>query len=126
MKDNVIYTSYFAKLKEFDKSKFELISIARVTPKWISNIKVSKTLCPPWKIIEMHKSGHITNCEYEDMYLANIPNDIASVLEKFSERIYPKIAVLFCYESPDKFCHRHLLANYVNNKLGYELIKEYK
>lgn len=126
MEQKVIYTSYFAKFNLFDPNKFELISIARVTPKWINNIKVSNTLCPPWKIISDHKSRNITDFEYEDMYLSCIPDNTPSVLEGFSEKILPKIPVLFCYEGPGKFCHRHILAEWVNKRLGYELIKEFE
>lgn len=124
MNKGIIYTSYFAKLKEFDPEKYYLVSIARVTPSW-ANVNISKTLCPPWEIISKHKSGSITDDYYKNAYLSGLPIDTPSVLEEFSNKIHPKILVLFCYENPDKFCHRHLLADFVNNKLGYNLIREF-
>lgn len=35
----------------------------------------------------------------------------------------PDGSILLCYESPDDFCHRHLLANWVEEHTGFQILE---
>ena len=64
------------------------------------------------------KNGEIDNDQYVKLYYETVLNKINA------QELYNKLgddAVLLCYESPEKFCHRHLVANYFKEKINIEI-----
>lgn len=55
-------------------------------------------------------------------YFANVRNlpDEVVPIAIFSEISEGKDCALVCYEAPDKFCHRHLVAEWLNSA-GYNV-----
>ena len=93
-----IYTSYFAKVKKLDESGYCPISIAVKSPDWFIGPSL-KQLAPSWSILSEYKET----------------GDIWKIAHESTPLIFPKIPVLLCYESPEKFCHRHLVAEWLTN-----------
>lgn len=127
-----LYTSYFANLKNLPQNILP-ISICGKAPEWYDGIQYKK-LAPKYGFFQEWKKTQdndyyiscfneqvlapISCCEvYEDLMnkkeLAEIKN----------ETKYDGVA-LICYEAPEKFCHRHLVAKWFTDS-GYE-ISEYR
>ncbi len=109
-----MHTSYYASKKL--NSSMNLIAISRSVPKFMKgNITVYRPLCPPWDLISAYKEGRITDARYEHDYHANILSGLDP------EMVYQALgedAVLLCWEAPDKFCHRHIVASWLNDALN--------
>ena len=79
-------------------------------------------MAPTTDLLQNHKSNSITNEEYTSVYhnqLLKLENDgyIAKFVKALSTLQELKgDVVLLCYEKKGDFCHRHLLAEYLNNK----------
>ncbi len=115
---NTIQTGYFAKLDEYKAHHLHPVSIARVTPKHIICDKLG-ILAPPQELLSDFKSeSSLSDQEYEERYLSHLN---AIDLEKTFSSL-PDLKdgetgyVLLCYETPEDFCHRHILADYLNRK----------
>ena len=123
-----LYTSYFAKAKNFDTNKYALISIAGKAPDgW--EFAQYKKLAPSWDIWKswhdrMEKAGSSMYREEEedlacDIYTDRFQKEILGklnanmVIDEIRQIADGKIPVLFCYEVPGKFCHRHLVADWL-------------
>jgi hypothetical protein len=92
------------------------ISIASGRPKWYSGPSYPK-LFPPWALIKKYKKGLVTEEEYTIRY----HNDVLSKLNPFDVYSDLEGKVLLCWEESGEFCHRHLVADWIFNKLGIEI-----
>jgi len=103
-------TSYFAK----SGNNVNAVSIALYTPKWFTG-KQYKTLAPPKHLLDLYKVGKIGEEAYDEIYHRRVlwflrPQNI---LEELGND-----AILLCYEKPEKFCHRHIVANWLMKHTG--------
>ena len=116
-----IYTSYYANMRHIPEDIVQ-ISIAGKAPKWYNGLEYKK-LAPKfsffneWKTKGLSNEYYIEHFNNEVLSLLNA-NNVLSDLERLSGG---KDCVLLCYESPDNFCHRHLVANWLENKLGIDV-----
>jgi len=111
-----IYTSYFGNLKALSKSDIVPISIARWSPKWYEGHKLLYVAPTPFML-----KADITREEYIAEYNRILKHtDIKFFVKRLEEIGCGKDVALLCYEKPDDFCHRHLLAEYMNG-LGYNV-----
>ena len=103
-------TSYFANIRNLDISK--VISIALYGPKWIT-IRTYPYLYPKWYMIEDVKKDGDTD-KYRERYYNEILNRLSA------EKVYKdlKDCILLCWEKPGVFCHRRLVAEWIESKLG--------
>lgn len=107
-------TSYFAKYKGPNS-----VSIARGTPAWY-NGAIEPRLFPTWELINGIKKNIISEQVYEEKY-----RDI--ILDKLDPKeIYEQYAdfVLLCWERIGEFCHRRIVASWIEEAIGIE-IEEY-
>ena len=112
----MICTSYFANIRNLPDS-FEPVSIARWPPKWFKGKKYA-ILAPPNEILAMHRVDekyaahgfYSTDFHHRVLDLLN-PDDVVRNLHAMTNK--PNIALL-CYEKPGDFCHRHLVADWLN------------
>jgi len=104
-------TSYFAKYKGENS-----VSIALGTPKWYMGRRCEKLFPKSW-ILENYKLTNDAEA-YKKAYYEE-------VLSKLNAReIYEELgenAVLLCYEIPEEFCHRHLVAEWLERELGIKI-----
>ena len=110
----MIYTSYFAKINKIPKDAV-ILSISRFPPKWLPQIKLFLELAPSVSLLSAYKAGEVNEDQYRKVfneYLSQIdPEFIHELLdfEACGRDIY-----LLCFEAPDKFCHRHLVRDWLN------------
>lgn len=132
----MIYTSYFAKLKSMPDNIIP-ISICGKAPSGYKGQQYKK-LAPKFDFFMQWKQNH-DNEFYTQCYNEQVLNalDATQVVKELDELLlHETISIddtrdqynrthiaLVCYEKPEDFCHRHLVANWLN-KNGY-LCKEY-
>jgi hypothetical protein len=119
-----IYTSYYGNEKKLIKNNIEIISISLGQPKWIkSNAIQIKELTPEWVFMKKEYD------DYKKYYYKKLDKQNWDIIgDKIKSLSNGKDVALCCYESlknEDEWCHRTMLAEYVNNLLGYKLITEF-
>ena len=119
-------TSYFANFRKLDKNKYVAVSIARITPVGF-DIKVEE-FAPEKSTLFNYKNGKINEEQYTKEYteqLDELFDDgiMVNALSRLNnlEKRYNKEAVLLCYEGKEKFCHRHILSKYINDKFNLDI-----
>ena len=112
-----IGTGYFAKAKEYADAGYALVSIAKKRP-WFLPDTLSVTdyfqLAPTDEILELKDNPK----DYENMYNERILSTKSRVhvlvdLDRIAINQGKDKLVLMCYESPEKFCHRHIVAKWL-------------
>ena len=120
-----IYTSYFAKLKSLPENIIP-ISICGKAPDWYKGLQYKK-LAPKYDFFMKWKENHDN-----DYYVKCFNEQVLSQLDPL-KTVYEllittsgakKDVCLLCYEKPSDFCHRHLVADWLN-KNGIKC-EEYK
>lgn len=110
-------TSYFAQLR---KIPAELaVSIARWKPGWFHG-REYLALAPPSQLLDAWKKRLVTEEQYAEVYRKEVLSKLnaADVVADLPEGAY-----LLCYEKPEDFCHRHLVAEWLREN-GYECEEE--
>lgn len=123
-----LYTSYYGNLRRLvGYPKFAPIAISTSCP--VSGIPVYPQLAPGWSLVNGIKTGSINWEQYCTGYYGVLstlnPNDVVGQLFDLAEEHYGSgelFPVLLCYERPEYHCHRHLVADWLNDA-GY-LVKE--
>lgn len=115
----MIYTSYFAKLKELENHNIIPISICGKAPDWYKGLQYKK-LAPRYEFFMEWKKNH-DNEYYIKHFQKEVLDglDATEVILDFSKIIYgfnvgENDIALICYEKPSDFCHRHLVAEWLN------------
>lgn len=114
-----MFTGYFDKLKDYQKAGLTSVSIAGKCPSWYHGAEYKK-LAPKWSFFNEWKNGsHKGDNEYyiknfKELVLDKLdPAQVVKELEEFTGVSKDKI-ILLCYEKPDDFCHRHLVADWLS------------
>lgn len=117
------YTGYYSKLKEYRKVLPAILPVSislyplRNPPKDMVNLECAR---PTPELLKGYQQGTISEAQYREQYMkildANAHNIVAMLYMYAS--LYPHHIVMFlCYESPDKFCHRHIFAEWLRANL---------
>ena len=110
-----IYTSYFGNRRNF--GDLVPISIALYPPAGYLG-KELKALAPTGKILRYKDNEEI----YTELFNKKMEDFSAEKVFKYIEDISGgKDVVLLCYEKPPEFCHRHLVAEWLEKELGIEV-----
>ncbi len=111
-------TGYFAKLKKYEEAGLTPVSICGKAPEWYEGWQYKK-LAPRWAFFNEWKNGtHKGDNEYyishfnSDVLNGLDPNRVVKEIEVLAQVPADKI-ILICYEKPDDFCHRHLVAEWL-------------
>ncbi|MBE6244247.1 MAG: DUF488 domain-containing protein [Bacteroidales bacterium] len=109
-----IYTSYFGNMSRLCGDNILPISVALYPPKWFMGYKFT-SLAPTRFML----CGDCSREEYIRMYAKILDKAGAERIVKAVEKVAGSRDVAFlCFEKPGDFCHRHLLADYLNKKLN--------
>lgn len=115
-----IYTTCFTNLKDLPENVIS-VAISRTVPSWYGGYRWLR-LAPSQSILsDYHKFRN------KDRYKKRFTDEILDLIDPGTLRteienfIQPGCTiVLVCYERPPKFCHRHLVADWLRG-LGYEV-----
>lgn len=125
----MIYTTYFAHLKILPENIFP-VSICAKAPNWYTGAQYKK-LAPKYRFFMEWKQNHDNNY-YISHFKSEVLNTLtpATVLNelqlKLPENVRAKMdtpvqinkdwhIALVCYEKPQDFCHRHLVADWLQS-----------
>jgi len=124
-----LYTSYFANLKNTDSEDYLHVSIARFPPDFFTcyvesreNFRTASAFTPSADLLKRFKAGECTEEQYKTEYITQVYNFI-TVDKKMSVEDWVhaidaeygskyKGVIFYCFETPEKFCHRHLLSRF--------------
>lgn len=121
----MIYTSYYAQCRDDtvelpDGCVGKTYSIS-VQPPWFWKPKRHyPKLAPTWEIVSDYKDGIIDQTGYVERYLDLLDNERKLNPEQVLIDL-PDNAVLLCYEKPEDFCHRHIVAWWFEQHCGVEV-----
>ena len=134
----MIYTSYFANSRNFPQGAIP-VAICRGVPNWYNGL-VYQEVAPTQRILqEWHEDNDqiAYNVRFAHDVLRNVEpvrvlNELQlmvpyEVREKMDCPVWDSADVhiiLLCYEVADVFCHRHLVAAWLNRYFGTEKIRE--
>ena len=134
----MIYTSYFANSRNFPKGAIP-IAICRGVPSWYNGL-VYQTMAPTQRILqEWHEDNdemaykvrfaHDVLRNVEPVRVLNelqlmVPYEIREKMDCPVWDSKDVHIVLLCYEVAEDFCHRHLVADWLNRFFGTEKVKE--
>ncbi len=107
----VLYTTYFANLRKLP-DKIVPISICGKAPEWYYGLQY-KNLAPKWSFFSEWKKSHDN-----DYYIRCFNEQVLNGLS--AENVYSELIslsnsfdiALVCYERPNDFCHRHIVASW--------------
>ena len=110
----MIYTGCFSEIKKYEQAGLTPVSIAGYAPEDYKGIQF-KTLAPKYSWWKEWHDKKLSNDWYKTKYQETVldklnPKVIANRLQAFGEKV-----VLLCYEHPNEFCHRQLVANWLTS-----------
>lgn len=110
-------TSYFGSRKF--KEGMNLVRISTSAPDWFPwPLRSFPKLYPGWELLKRYKEGQDNQEEARVLYHSQVLSklDPKEVWEELGED-----AVLLCWEKTDSFCHRHLVAEWLEENLGVKI-----
>ena len=115
----MIGTSYYGndQLEEMNECGVRLVSISRSTPAPFDR-KCShySPLKPSWELINHWKANH------NEEYYRKVYGEILSRLDPHVVYETLNKSIILCYEGPNQFCHRHLVAEWLR-KFDYKVVE---
>lgn len=119
----MIYTGYYAKIKEYEKAGLTMISIAGKAPSFYNGVQYKK-FAPTYEIFNKWKSGEIDNFGYNDAFKVEVLDKLSKDEVKQFLNSFDTDIILLCYEKSGDFCHRHIVADWIETELGMR-VEEY-
>jgi len=119
----MIYTGYWAKVKEYEKHNLVPVGISGWIPDGY-NGKTYKKLAPKYVWWKEWHDGHLSERWYIDKYYETVLKTLDPLVVYQELQQFGKDVILLCFETPEKFCHRHLVAQWLN-KTNKQNIEEY-
>lgn len=113
-----IYTSYFAKAAILRKAGIVPIGVALWPPCFFRGISM-KQVAPRRYMLD----DRLTDEEYIRMYRNDVLRlvDARSFIQDLERASRGMDVALCCFEKPGDFCHRHILAKWLNEQTGIEV-----
>ena len=111
----MIWTGYFARIKDYP-ADLKPIAVSLYQPAFVRSMRVGKIaeLTPSKDLLQGYKDKTISEEEYITIFrqqLSKLNPD------EYGEKLQD--CILLCYEGYNKFCHRHLIAEWLRDN-GYE------
>lgn len=113
-----IYTSYFAKAAILRKAGIVPIGVALWPPRFFRGISM-KQVAPRRYMLD----DRLTDEEYIRMYRNDVLRlvDARYFIQDLERASRGMDVALCCFEKPGDFCHRHILAKWLNEQTGIEV-----
>ena len=111
----MIYTGYWAKLDEYKANNLIPVGISGWSPDGYTGLRYP-ALAPKYSWWKRWHDEHLSEQWYVEQYYSTVlntlnPNTVATQLQSMGENV-----VLLCFETPEKFCHRHIVAKWLREK----------
>lgn len=111
-----VYSSYYARACKVVPDR-RLVAISIGIPDNFGG-EIMRELNPPQWLLYKYKNGQASEDDYREAYY----NEVLSKLnpKEIYERLKGK--VILCYCGKDKFCHRHLVIEWLKDNLGEDIV----
>lgn len=116
----MIYTGYWSKLKEYESNGLIPVGISGKIPEGFNGARYQQ-LAPKYTWWKQWHDEHMSNQWFIERYYETVLNKLDSNVVIQDLQAFGKDVVLLCYETPEKFCHRHIVADWLNNKLNINI-----
>lgn len=113
-----IYTSYFSKGKKLTDAGIKMIGIALKPPTWYMGVSVYDVAPTPSILYGTQTEEEYTR-RFKHEVLAR--QDAQKFVDKIKAISQGKDVALCCFEKPREFCHRHIVAEWLKEKLNIEV-----
>ena len=117
-----IATGYFAKARSYAEAGYTLVSIAKVSPWFLPpDLELYELPClaPSQSILDLKGKPEEYEKRYRSEVLDKLPQmEVYQELYRIANESHSYKIVLMCYESPEKFCHRHIVAKWMAEAYG--------
>lgn len=116
-----IFTSSFSLSRGLDSSRYLVVSISRFPPKWYHGVRCFE-FAPSMSLLSDYHHG-LSKDAYVRRYRSEVLDsvNVHGVFERLAALSHGRDIVLCCFEPAGRFCHRHLLADYVKGVWGYSI-----
>ena len=120
----MIYTTHFNALRHHTTVPFIPVSIARFKAKYVQVDRQYKILAPSKDLLLGYKNGQISDAEYTVQFLAQLEKlNANNIIEDLRKLGNGKSVGLICHCSTKNFCHRHLVAEWIKNCTGRNVVE---
>ena len=116
----MIYTGYYSKTKEYESHGLTPVGISGKIPDGFMGSRYQQ-LAPKYDWWKQWHDEHMSNDWFVEKYYETVLNQLNPALVLSDLQKIGKDIVLLCYETPEKFCHRHLAAEWLNKKLNLNI-----
>lgn len=111
-----VYTSYYSRACKI-LPDMRLVSISVGIPDNFKGV-ICRELNPSISLLNSYKHGNVTDEEYRKQYYIETLSRLDPI--KVYEQLKGK--VILCYCGSDKFCHRHLVIEWLKDRLGEHIV----
>lgn len=113
MSNRRIYTSDFKSIKGCEE--LQTVSLSRYPPIWYEGFSYPDFF-PPEDIVTLFRNHEITSLEYTTVFVDRILSKLNPqvVIKDLLDLAPGKDIILCCWGRPDEYCHRHLVASWIN------------
>ena len=108
-----LFTSYLAKKATDPKS----VAICAWVPHWFRVPKRYPDLAPTMEMVKKYKAGEIDNTEYTETYFEIVLDKRGLKAQQIVDDMDDG-TIMLCFEKPGEFCHRRLVAKWVESETG--------
>jgi hypothetical protein len=115
MADKKLYTSYYARSGKHP----DAIAISAKAPPFYRG-KFYSPLAPSWDLLRAYKSGKVDERGYTEWYLRLLIQERKLTPQQVVDELKDG-SILLCYEGLGKFCHRHIVAEWIESNTGVEV-----
>jgi uncharacterized protein YeaO (DUF488 family) len=114
-----IQTSYFANIHKLKAQGINTISISRKAPEWYTGAQY-KALAPNYWLLKQYKDKTIDTENYTNYFYTDVLDklDPAIVWHDLTQLGNGENIAILCYERPGEFCHRRIVAEWLESTLG--------
>ena len=106
-----VVTGYWGESSKLRSRGYALVSVSRGNPKGVLPDMAMPFLAPTWNMMKMSAENY--NANYQRILDAADPEQVWEFL--------PEKAALMCFEKHPQWCHRRMLAEWLEEKLGVEV-----
>ena len=116
-----VFTSYWQnpRLGGWDG---QVVGISRGVPRWHLPYRYTRlpALFPGHELLAGYRAEKITSEQYAPVYLQHLNTlGVEKVISLIESKYDGRPLALVCWCAPSKFCHRHLLAQWLEEQCGF-------
>lgn len=113
----MIRTGTYCRTKVYRELGFETVGISVTMPRGVTVDRTIPELAPSGDLLRRYKNGAVSEDGYRAEYRAQLealgPETVSRLINGNGRKV-----ILLCWERAIDFCHRHILAEWLNEKAG--------